>query len=194
MGSSSSKPLRSAVSATSRRQYPQQPSPSTTTIRSSPRTSEQNYKSTTQGPIYHTKEDTSSSKSEAIDFDSSDSHFAASLRSIGPVIPNPTFSNSSTFHRPVRGHGPSVLPDSANPTLLVVSSRARITKAAEREAELLGRQSHEGREFLDVQTIRQALAMRDKQGLPAGEIERLLRLKSGVMDRLGKKGVLAEVG
>jgi hypothetical protein len=64
----------------------------------------------------------------------------------------------------------------------------------ERETELLGRQSHEGREFLDVQTIRQALAMRDKQGLPTREIERLLRLKRGVVDRLGKKGVVTEVG
>jgi hypothetical protein len=124
----------------------------------------------------------------AIDLDGRDPHFAASLRSIGPVIPNPTFSRSSTF-KP--GQGPSVFPDSANPALFAISARARITKAAEQEAEQFGR---DGREFLDVHTIRHALRMRDKQGLSAIEIEKALRLKKGVVERLGKKGVVGDVG
>lgn len=80
-----------------------------------------------------------------------------------------------------------------NPALLVISARQKIAKAAESEAEAFGRQSHGGREFLDALTIRQALAMRDRQGLPNGEIEKLLRLKAGVVDRLGKKGVVSEI-
>lgn len=88
---------------------------------------------------------------------------------------------------------PSVFPDTnTNPALLVLSSRARIAKAAEQELESVGRQGHQGREFLDAMTIRQVLSMRDRQGLAAGEIERLLRLKKGVVGRLGERGVFGE--
>jgi hypothetical protein len=78
--------------------------------------------------------------------------------------------------------------------LLVITARQRIAKAAEAEAEAFGRTSFTGREYLDALTIRQALSMRDRQGMPSGEIERLLQMKKGVMDRLGKKGVVSEVG
>jgi hypothetical protein len=137
----------------------------------------------------------------AIDLDARDPDFAASLRSIGPVVPNPTFSNSSTFNRQIPSQqgqrvagGPSVFPDAANPALLVLSSRARIAKAAEEEAESFGRQSHAGREFLDVLTMRKVLSMRDRQGLSETEIERLLRLKKGVVGRLGRRGLVGEAG
>ena len=36
--------------------------------------------------------------------------------------------------------------------------------------------------------------MRDRQGLSAEEIERLLRLKSGVVGRLGERGVVGDIG
>jgi hypothetical protein len=35
--------------------------------------------------------------------------------------------------------------------------------------------------------------MRDQQKMPRREIERLLRMKEGVMDRLGKDGVISRV-
>lgn len=35
--------------------------------------------------------------------------------------------------------------------------------------------------------------MRDKQGFSMRDIESTLRLKKGVMERLGKKGVVSEV-
>lgn len=47
------------------------------------------------------------------------------------------------------------------------------------------------RQFLDALTIQQALNMRDLQRMPLREIERTLRLKEGVMDRLGKEGIVA---
>ena len=141
----------------------------------------------------------------AIDLDARDPHFAASLRSIGPVIPKPTFSHSSTFRLspqlPKSEHGvpspssSSVFSDSsANPALLALNSRARITKEAEQEAESFGRSNHTGRKYLDVLTIRQILNTRDQQNLNNLEIERLLRLKSGVVDQLGKKGIYGAVG
>lgn len=58
----------------------------------------------------------------------------------------------------------------------------------------MGRSGFQGREYLDALTIRQVLAMRDRQGLSAEEIERLLRLKSGVVGRLGERGVVGDIG
>ncbi|KNG85582.1 hypothetical protein ANOM_007246 [Aspergillus nomiae NRRL 13137] len=202
MGSSSSKPVRSAAQAVSRRQYPKQPSPLPSTPKppspspaSAPRPQKEPETKTRAptGPTYHSKEQPSLTKSNAIDLDGRDPDFAASLRGIGPVSPAPTLSNSSTFAQ--RGDSvQTVFPRAANPALLVVTARQKIAKAAEREVELVGRPGFAGREYLDALTIRQALSMRDRQGLPAGEIERLLRLKKGVVDRLGQKGVVSEVG
>ncbi|GMF74320.1 unnamed protein product [Aspergillus oryzae] len=199
MGSSSSKPVRSAAQAVSRRQYPKQPStlPSTPSKPPSPgpasaprppKEPETKTRAPT-GPTYHSKEQPSLTKSN-------DPDFAASLRGIGPVSPAPTLSNSSTFASGAqRGDSvQTVFPRAANPALLVVTARQKIAKAAEREVELTGRQGFTGREYLDALTIRQALSMRDRQGMPSGEIERLLRLKKGVVDRLGEKGVVSEVG
>lgn len=136
----------------------------------------------------------------AIDLDGRDPHFAASLRSIGPVNPAPTYSHSSTFN-PAPSATPQpdqsaqlVFPQSAtNPALLVLSARERIAQAAEREAEQVGKPSFAGREFVDALTIRQAISMRDKQGYPPAEIEDSLQLKRGVMERLGKRGIVSEV-
>ncbi|KAB8265837.1 hypothetical protein BDV32DRAFT_115954 [Aspergillus pseudonomiae] len=202
MGSSSSKPVRSAAQAVSRRQYPKQPSPLPSTPKppspspasaTRPQKEPETKTPAPTGPTYHSKEQPSLTKSNAIDLDGRDPDFAASLRGIGPVSPAPTLSNSSTFAQ--RGDSvQTVFPRAANPALLVVTARQKIAKAAEREVELVGRPGFAGREYLDALTIRQALSMRDRQGLPAGEIERLLRLKKGVVDRLGQKGVVSEVG
>ena len=35
--------------------------------------------------------------------------------------------------------------------------------------------------------------MRDKQGLPPAEIESTLQLRKGVVERLGKRGIVSEV-
>ena len=56
----------------------------------------------------------------------------------------------------------------------------------------MGRGS-QGREFLDVFEMRQALLMRDLQGKTPAQIERRLGLKEGVVARLGGRGVLAVV-
>lgn len=55
----------------------------------------------------------------------------------------------------------------------------------------VSRGEYAGRQFLDALTIQQALNMRDLQRMPLREIERTLRLKEGVLDRLGKEGVVA---
>lgn len=53
-----------------------------------------------------------------------------------------------------------------------------------------GRRGHDGRQFLDVFTIRQILTMRDEHRRGATEIEKTLGLKKGVVDRLGAAGVV----
>lgn len=135
----------------------------------------------------------------AIDLDGRDPHFAASLRTIGPVNPAPTYSHSSTFN-PEGSVAPQhdmsahpVFPQSpTNPALLVLDARERITQAAEREAEQVGKPNFAGRQFVDALTLRQAISMRDKQGLPPSEIESTLQLRKGVLERLGKRGIVSE--
>lgn len=56
-----------------------------------------------------------------------------------------------------------------------------------------GRASREGREFLDILTIKHILAMRDRQGVRPEVIERHFGLKEGVVARLGGRGVVGDV-
>ncbi|CDM33735.1 hypothetical protein DTO013E5_1504 [Penicillium roqueforti] len=210
MGSAASKPAKSAAGAASRRQYPKQPAPPPRGPRKAPKETKaasaptptsapkpnagpsppQTPAPSSQGPKYHSKEKASDVKSDAIDMDGRDPHFAASLRSIGPVDPSPTYSNSSTFNR---GSMQTVFPQASNPALLVVTARQRLTEAADKEAEHFGHAGHPGRSFLDAVTIQQVLTMRDKQGKRRGDIERFLGLKKGVLDRLGKDGVVSRI-
>ncbi|KMP06623.1 hypothetical protein CIRG_06304 [Coccidioides immitis RMSCC 2394] len=150
----------------------------------------------------------SRTKTEAIDLDARDPHFAASLRSIGPVIPNPTLSHSSTFNRPPATTTStsisssssssstssfSATPSPPNPAIQILSARSNLAKFAEQELESFGKQSHAGRQFLDVVTIKQILGMRDREGIGPDMIERHYRLKAGLVGRLGAKGVVGEV-
>ncbi|CAI7652931.1 unnamed protein product [Penicillium glandicola] len=211
MGSAASKPAKAAAGAASRRQYPKQPAPPPRGPRKAPKetkvasattpTPAPQYKvsqasprapaPSSQGPTYHSKEKASGVKSDAIDMDGRDPDFAASLRSIGPVNPSPTFSNSSTFNRP--GSMQTVFPQASNPALLAVTARQRLTEAAEQEAEHFGRAGHPGRSFLDALTIQQVLTMRDKQGMRRGDIERFLGLKKGILERLGKDEIVSRI-
>lgn len=68
--------------------------------------------------------------------------------------------------------------------------------------ESFGRQSHVGREFLDIGSIRQIVAIRDTAAAQRGgtvdsetdkAIERQFRLKDGVLERLGRTGVVGDV-
>ncbi|EEH07066.1 conserved hypothetical protein [Histoplasma capsulatum G186AR] len=204
MGASSSKPIKTAANAAVRRQYPKSPSSSTTAPSGNPpadRAARAAARQEPPGPVLHSKQNPSAIKSEenktAIDLDARDPHFAASLRSIGPVTPNP-FNQQ----QPQRNNQKSLStvfppsttsPKSRNPSLLVFSSRAELEKLAAREFESVGRQSHTGREFLDVVSIRHVLAMRDKQGMSEEIIEKKLRLKKGAVALLGRKGIVGLV-
>ena len=139
----------------------------------------------------------------AINLDSSDPQFAASLRSLGPVNPASTLSNSSHFPSSpssAPSTNPSypnqqIFPDpSQNPAVLVLTARENLTRQAEAEFARIRYEGGGGRKFLDVMTVRQVLMMRDEKNMTEAEIEQKLGLAGGVVKRLGKKGVVSEVG
>lgn len=125
----------------------------------------------------------------AINLDASDPDFARSLRSMGAVQPSPTLSNSSfapnSPHAPYQPRGPD---PRSNPAISLLANRGRFQQEADQEFIEAGRRGHEGRQFLDVSTIRQILMLRDEKGVETGEIERQLGLKKGIVAKLGERG------
>lgn len=81
-----------------------------------------------------------------------------------------------------------------NPALRVLQARSQLSDEADREIMEAGRQGHPGRRFLDVGTVRQVLVLRDARGLRDAEIEKRLGLRSGIVGRLGSKGVFGVEG
>ena len=79
-------------------------------------------------------------------------------------------------------------PSSQNRTLNALEARRELQARAEAEFEDPSR----GREFLDAGTLRKALLLQHL-GVTASEIEARLRLKSGVVARLGPRGVTVPV-
>jgi len=76
----------------------------------------------------------------------------------------------------------------------MLNRRQTLAAQAEAEFEQLGKKGFPGREFIDVMTVRQALAMRDQKGMQADEIEERLNLKPGLMAKLGDRGIVSEAG
>ncbi|KAI2604703.1 hypothetical protein GGR54DRAFT_633569 [Hypoxylon sp. NC1633] len=115
--------------------------------------------------------------------------FSQRLKQMGVATPNPTLSNSSTASPypvfPDQGPQGSNFPSPAqNPTLGALEARQRLQERAQLEFE----NTNQGREFLDVATLRQVLVMQAR-GTPAADIEKTYRLKSGVVKRIGPRGV-----
>ncbi|TLD32868.1 hypothetical protein PspLS_01293 [Pyricularia sp. CBS 133598] len=122
--------------------------------------------------------------------------FADRLRQIGAVQPNPTLSHSSTFAQQGGGSPAAYNSRAAHPsiaqntTLSALAARHRIQEQADREFADLGKGSFAGRELLDAAMIRDVLVMRSR-GVAPEHIEKRLRLKPGVVRRLGPPGVVA---
>ncbi|OIW28041.1 hypothetical protein CONLIGDRAFT_716416 [Coniochaeta ligniaria NRRL 30616] len=126
--------------------------------------------------------------------------FAARLKELGAVQPNPLFSNSSTAGPRGSGSGdPSTQYQSPPPpnwpsardnaTLGVLEARRRLEEQADAEMEHMGRTTDKGKELLDVGTIRRVLLLR-QQGVGDKDIEERFGLRPGVVKRLGPPGVV----
>ncbi|KAK6390799.1 hypothetical protein LTR65_005403 [Meristemomyces frigidus] len=193
MGSSASKASRTAGAAA--RKYPSRP-PRTSQATSNAPPPPPPAANHQPGPTVRPQARASASRDEAINLDASDPDFARSLRSIGPVQPNPTLSPSSAFPHPNNPNSPAQAsrpagPDPRrNPAIMVLDARSRLQAAADIEFQGAARSGGDGRQFLDVYMIRQILVQRDEKGKSAAEIERSMGLKKGVVDRLGANGVV----
>ena len=72
-------------------------------------------------------------------------------------------------------------------------ARTRLQQEAEAEFAKTSRSGGGKRSFLDVNTIRQILVMRDEKGMGEGDIEENLGLARGVVKALGQKGIVGDV-
>ncbi|KAH7342343.1 hypothetical protein BKA65DRAFT_400445 [Rhexocercosporidium sp. MPI-PUGE-AT-0058] len=159
------------------------------------------------GPTVHPDTSARETRDGAITADSSDPDLAlnARLKTLGPVQPNPTQSNSSTFHshststssfndpslsatqfrasrsNPLQTIFPSSSNSNTDSTVSLLTARYRLASEAEDEFAQTGKSTAaKGRQFLDVLTLRQILVLRDEKGVEAGEIERMLGLRGGL--------------
>ncbi|GAP88804.1 hypothetical protein SAMD00023353_1202410 [Rosellinia necatrix] len=122
--------------------------------------------------------------------DDASAAYSARLRHMGVATPLPTFSHSSTATLPT----PTPTPTTAtipprNRTLAALEARRALQARADAEFEDPSR----GRGLLDAATVRRALLLRGR-GIAAPDIEATLRLRPGVVDRLGPPGVAVPVG
>ena len=171
---------------------------------SGPHVHPQLYASNSRDPSTFSPPGQSLANDVAITADGFDPQLAASLRKLGPVQTAPTYSATSTApptspdeaapEPSAFSHSPVVPSPGTNPALLVLEARRRLADRAEAEAEQVGRRGFTGRAFVDVMTIRRALALRDERGMSERRIEETLSLKRGTMGKLGAKGVLRDAG
>ncbi|VUC30040.1 unnamed protein product [Clonostachys rosea] len=143
---------------------------------------------------------------QEIDPDAAPGDFSARLHQMGVVQPNPTFSPSSRAarkhgpppSRPVEPSGPTAplaplfAPSTSNTTLSALDSRRRLQKLAEAELDPMQRGSLQGRRFIDMRTLIDAIRMRDS-GLPLAGIEKRLGLEPGLLGKLNGPEVLSHV-
>ena len=216
MGLSSSKTAK-AASSVAKRKYPQQASVAATNT--SPRPPPERSTSV-RDPTVHPQSGARqirdsrthcsalilqylANSSEAVNLDASDPHFAASLRSLGPVTPSSTLSNSSRFpSSPDTDSSTSSLSPShqnlpnpsQNPAIQVLTARESLANEAEAEFARVRYEGGGSRRFVDVMTIRQILMFRDGQKMGNADIENKLGLAAGTVGRLGGQGVIGEAG
>ncbi|KAH7153035.1 hypothetical protein EDB81DRAFT_441939 [Dactylonectria macrodidyma] len=186
MGSSSSKVARGAT-----RKYPTR-APGTAVPAAAPR----------RQPITKTKAEPlgGGSKDDAIRADSADPDFVTGdfsrrLHQMGIADPNPTYSPSSTAAPnlgPQHQTGPAFPPSRSNPTLSALEARQRLQQEAEEDFESMGRANTQGRRFLDMRTMVDAIKLRGR-GVADRDIEARLRIRPGLLDKLGHQGVLSHV-
>jgi hypothetical protein len=200
MGASSSKVAKTASS--SARRYP---ATSSIPRSANPPLPQSSSSESRPDPTVHPKPSASTSRDQHIDLDARDPDFGSRLSQLGPVQPAPTYSNSSTFAPTPQvvkssssskstsspSSGRQVFPStSSNPALLIVQARDRLAKVFEEESESLGRGSFTGRTLISAAEIKNLLSMRDNARRLPCEIEKQLRLRPGVIGKLGQPGVV----
>lgn len=120
---------------------------------------------------------------------------------MGVVQPNPTFSPSSIASRGLPPDGlfdatkPLSPPKSAfasSPILSTFEARGRLQRQAETEIDDLGSAEARGRRFVDMRRLLDAIRMREN-GASTADIERRFGLGAGLLDKLGRPGVISHI-
>jgi hypothetical protein len=114
-----------------------------------------------------------------------DVDFASRLQSLGIVSPNPFFPPSQ---QPSQAGSKPPLPNNS-PLLSVLRNRETQNQAHELELEQQSLGEGSESRFLSAERIQQVLRMRSR-GVEASVIEKQLRLKPGVVQTLGRLGIV----
>lgn len=202
MGSGASKQAGKAAAAAGRRQYPSTSSilNQATSTSNAPGASVKPHAPSQVHPDPAVAPP-SENKDAHIDLDGRDPQFGDALKRLGPAISveraaphQGAFPTSS--QPPLGQQGQNIFPSSdptTNPSLMIVKARERINQQFDNEAEDIGRASAGGRTLISAKDIKEALKMRDQGGMSSEEVEKQLRLKPGILSRLGKPGVFGNV-
>lgn len=143
-------------------------------------------------PSPSSKQDSYSANPDKTPSDYPSTAFASRLKQMGAVQPNPTYSPSSIASPLVDASGISqsisgpLFPSAKNnPTLGALENRRRLEEQAKREMEDWGKSTHQGKELLDIGTIKKIFVL-SEQGESDQAIEKQLGLKKGVVAKLGR--------
>ena len=133
-----------------------------------------------------------------MDPDAVSGDFSQRLHQMGIAEPNPTYSPSSTA-TPQRQSADTIAPlgplfPSAknNATLSVLEARRRLQQLAEEDFEAMGHSSSQGRRFLDMRTMVEAMQLRSR-GTSNADIEKRLGLQARVLDKLGRQSIISHI-
>ncbi|KAM0243937.1 hypothetical protein ACHAP5_006796 [Fusarium lateritium] len=131
-------------------------------------------------------------RADAMDPDFPTGDFSRRLHQMGIADTNPTYSPSSTAGSPLGPSappGPTFAPNRSNTTLIALEARDRLQGEAEEDFANMGR---EGRRFLDMRTLVDAMKLRDR-GLPEKDIEARFRIQPGLLSKLGREKTFSHV-
>lgn len=202
MGTAASKQAGKAAAAAGRRQYPS----SSSILNSATSTSNAPSQASKSGAPSQVHPNLAASppsdkKDHHVELDARDPQFGAALRSLGPAMsaqkgaPNKAAFPTSS-QPPMGQQGQNIFPSASpgkNSGLTVVHTRERISQKFDQEMESIGRGSFTGRTLISAKDIAEILRMRDQRGMSPQAIEKQMRLQSGILDKLAKPGVYANV-
>lgn len=199
MGAGASKQAGKAAAAASRRQYPSSSSilnnaTSTSNAPSYTPPSAQVHPSVKAAPPSDTKD-------QHVELDARDPDFGAALKKLGPAIPvergAPNQGAFPTSSQPPLGQqGKNIFPSSVpgnNSSLRVLQARDRAALKFDEEVDSLGRTSFAGRTLISAKDIKEVLRLRDQAGRSVEEIEKQMRLQPGILAKLSRPGIYANV-
>ncbi len=136
-------------------------------------------------------------RADGMDPDLVTGDFSKRLQQMGIADPNPTYSPSSTafpqaMDGPSQPLGPAFPSARTNATPSVLEARRQLQQEAEEDFEAMGRSGSQGRRFVDMRTLVEAMQMRER-GAAATDIERRLQLQPNLLEKLGRQSIVSHM-